>query len=247
MKWENRIFSFCLLLALGLHAFGMMIISIRTPVVQELSITEVSLLQDFQERIAPKAFTTDKPIAAPSFISLPESNAGFKEKMFFHVNQIRGFAPVEGDEYFKEAEKMIAEEAYYFEPELNAERFLPLEENQIALYRPFPLTEDKSEMKIPFRYRMEYQGRNKTEIEDKFAFLRNKIIKLKASSSSPLVILVSFSDKNEILHCQIDQSSGDSAFDQKILRSFQSTILPLKNRKISFRGRFIIHSMEENE
>jgi hypothetical protein len=247
MTMEKRVFIFCLLVAASLHAFGMVLLSIKEPEVLDWGITEVSFFPDILERTAPPEFTAGKPISAPSFISLPENSVSLKEKMFINVNQIRYFGPAEADDYFKEAQKLIAQEAYYFEPELPAEHFLPLEENQLARYQPFPLIEEKSGIKTLTRYKMEYQGKNKALVERQFSFLTTAIEKWKVPPPSQLVILVSFSKKNEVLHCQIDQTSGNPEFDQNILRLFQSTILPSKNRLVEYRGRFMVMPVREEE
>ena len=243
MSMEKRVFIFFLLFAASLHVFGIMIFSIKKPEVVNWKITEVSFLPDFQKKTVPSEFTSDKPISSP--ISLPENTVSLREKMFFTVNQIRYSPLEEGDEYFKEAKKMIAEEAYYFETELPAEHFLPLEENQLDRYQPFPSPGEKPGINTLAKYKMEYQGKNKALVEMQFSFLTTALEKLQARPISVLVILVSFSKKNEILHCQIDQTSGDPEFDQALLRLFQSAILPSKNRRVEYRGRFMIEPVKE--
>lgn len=246
MIYENyRVFLGSLLIAIIIHVFGIFMFQVRDELLPSWKITQVLFIDDlFVMKSSPPEISTDKLNSIPSFVSLPETSFILNQKSSIQFNRIKYYKEQEEEALFKEAQKLIAREAYYFKNELDASMFLPLKETKPDLRSLLVNTSKQMNIKRSTGFRVFYKGMNKIQIEKQHDDLFKFISELSFKPKKVLTLFLSYTEKNELINCHIDESSGIVEFDNEVLRYLKAKILPIQTPKVKFRGQLIIKWIE---
>jgi len=244
MNLDALVFFKAFLIAAFIHFAGFYIIQIKGDVDVAYPFIDIVYVDDLSVlKKSPPAVTSDEQTLIPSFISLPEGstlNTSVDEN--FNIKNMSYFAFKEDEDLFRNAHKMIADEAFFFESELDANKFLPIK-NKISKY--IPLETDDTDKGIKSSglagYQFSYFGKNKEVILHRYKNLLIKIEDIQQKPLKALVLNLSFSEKNELISCRLDKSSNTKAFDQEVIRILKSYIKPLSSSsQVASTGRFSI-------